>query len=265
MKIVVIGGSGLIGTKLVERLRWYGHEAIAASPASGVDTITGQGLAEALAGAQVVVDVANSPSFEDQAVLDFFETSGRNLFAAERASGVRHHVALSVVGTDRLLESGYFRGKMAQEQVIKASGIPYTIVRSTQFFEFLGSIAKPGADGSAVRLSRTFVQPIAADDVAGALAELSASEPANGTVEVAGPQRMWLSDAVRRFLRGRQDQRSVNEDPRARYFGAVLEERTLLPGDRPRIGSIRFEDWLRRQPNSRQPNAAFSRVGLAVP
>jgi len=265
MKIVVIGGSGLIGAKLVEKLRWHGHEAIAASPASGVNTITGQGLGEALGGAQVVVDVANSPSFEDQAVLDFFKTSGRNLVVAELAAGVRHHVVLSVVGTDRLLESGYFRGKMAQEQLIKASGIPYTIARSTQFFEFLGSFAKPGADGSAIRLPRTFIQPIAADDVAGALAELSAREPANGTVEIAGPQRMWLSDAVRRFLRAKQDERSVSEDLRAPYFGAVLQERTLLPGDSPRIASIRLEDWLGRQPTSRQPSAAYSRVGLAVP
>jgi uncharacterized protein YbjT (DUF2867 family) len=265
MKIVVIGGSGLIGRKLVERLRRRGHEAIAASPASGVDTITGQGLAEALAGAQVVVDVANSPSFEDQAVLDFFETSGRNLLAAERAAGVRHHIALSVVGTDRLLESGYFRGKMAQEQLIKAARIPYTIVRSTQFFEFLGSIAQSGANGSTVGVSPAYFQPIAADDVAGALADISAGEPVNGTVELAGPERMRLSELVRRFLQEKQDERSVKEDVHARYFGALLEDQTLLPGDSPRIGPIDFEGWLGRQPSGRQPNAAYSRVGRAVP
>ena len=246
MKIVVIGGSGLIGGKLVERLRQRGHEAIAASPASGVDTITGQGLAEALAGAQVVVDVANSPSFEDQAVLDFFEKSGRNLLAAERAAGVGHHIALSVVGTDRLLESGYFRGKMVQEQLIKAAGIPYTIVRSTQFFEFLGGIAQSGANGSAVRISPAYFQPIAADDVAGALADISTAEPVNGTLELAGPERMRLSELVRAFLKEKRDERSVTEDVHARYFGAQLKDQTLLPGDRARIGSTHFEGWLGR-------------------
>jgi uncharacterized protein YbjT (DUF2867 family) len=250
MKIVVIGGSGLIGRKLVERLRQHGHEAIAASPASGVDTITGQGLAEVLAGARAVVDVANSPSFEDQAVLNFFETSGRNLLAAERAAGIRHHIALSVVGTDRLLESGYFRGKMAQEQLIKAAGIPYTIVRSTQFFEFLGSIAQSGANGSTVRVSPAYFQPIAADDVAGALADISAGEPVNGAVELAGPERMRLSELVSRFLQERQDERSVKEDIHAQYFGAILKDQTLLPGDSPRIGSTDFEGWLGRQSNA---------------
>jgi uncharacterized protein YbjT (DUF2867 family) len=250
MKIVVIGGSGLIGRKLVERLREHGHEAIAASPASGVDTITGQGLAEVLAGARAVVDVANSPSFEDQAVLNFFETSGRNLLAAERAAGIRHHIALSVVGTDRLLESGYFRGKMAQEQLIKAAGIPYTIVRSTQFFEFLGSIAQLGANGSTVRVSPAYFQPIAADDVAGALADISAGEPVNGAVELAGPERMRLSELVSRFLQERQDERSVKEDIHAQYFGAILKDQTLLPGDSPRIGSTDFEGWLGRQSNA---------------
>jgi len=270
MKIVVIGGSGLIGGKLVERLRQHGHEAIAASPASGVDTITGRGLAQALAGAQVVVDVANSPSFEDQAVLDFFETSGRNLLAAERDAGVTHHVALSVVGTDRLLESGYFRGKMAQEQLIKAAGVPYTIVRSTQFFEFLGGIAQSGANGSTVRVSPAYFQPIAAADVAGALADISADEPVSGTVELAGPERVRLSELVRRFLQEKQDERSVTEDVQARYFGALLKDHTLLPGDSPRIGSTRFEGWLDQQPSGRQPsgrppNAVYSRVGLHVP
>ncbi|HJW46831.1 MAG TPA: SDR family oxidoreductase [Lysobacter sp.] len=247
MKIVVIGGSGLIGSKLVERLRRQGHEASAASPASGVDTITGLGLAEALAGAQVVVDVANSPSFEDRAVLDFFKTSGRNLLAAERAAGVRHHVALSVVGTERLLESGYFRGKLAQEQLIKAAGVPYTIVRSTQFFEFLGGIAQAGANGSTVRISPAYFQPIAADDVAGALADITLGEPVNGTVELAGPERTRLSELVRRFLREKQDARSVTDDVHARYFGALLSDQTLLPGESPRIGATRFEGWLGRQ------------------
>jgi len=265
MKIGVSCGSGLSGGKLVERLRQHGHEAIAASPVSGVDTITGQGLAEALAGAQVVVDVANSPSFEGQAVLDFFQTSGRNLLAAERAVGVKHHVALSVVGTDRLLESGYFRGKMAQEQLIKTAGIPYTIVRSTQFFEFLGGIAQSGANGSSVRVSPAYFQPIAADDVAGALADVSVGEPANGTVELAGPERTRLNELVRRFLTEKQDPRTVIEDADARYFGALLNDRSLVPGDNPRIGSTRFEGWLGRQPSAWKPNAAYSRVGHHVP
>ena len=270
MKIVVIGGSGLIGSKLVERLRQRGHEAIAASPASGVDTITGRGLAEALAGAQVVVDVANSPSFDDQAVLDFFRTSGNNLLAAERAAAVSHHVALSVVGTDRLLESGYFRGKMAQEELIKAGSVPYTIVRSTQFFEFLGGIAQSGANGSTVRVSPAYFQPIAADDVAGALCDIAIAEPVNGTVELAGPESVRLSDLVRRFLQEKHDQRSVTEDVQARYFGALLNDQTLLPGDNPRVGSIRFEGWLGRQASggqsiARQPNMADSRIGHHVP
>src|SRR5688572_19303611 len=201
MKIVVIGGSGLIGTKLVNRLRQNGHEVVAASPASGVNTITGEGLAEALAGAQVVVDVANSPSFEDKAVLEFFETSGRNLLAAEAAAGVKHHVALSVVGTDRLLESGYFRGKMAQEKLIKASKIPYTIVRSTQFFEFMGAIAQSGTVGQTAHLSPALFQPIASDDVADALADVALAAPANGTIEIAGPDQAPLDELVGRFLR----------------------------------------------------------------
>lgn len=251
MKIVVIGGSGLIGTKLVNKLRQRGHEVVAASPASGVNSLTGEGLAEALAGAQVVVDVANSPSFEDQAVLDFFVTSGRNLLPAERAAGVRHHVALSVVGTDRLPASGYLRAKMAQEQMIKAAGIPYTIVRSTQFFEFLGAIAQSATNGSTVRVSPAYFQPIAAEDVAGALADISPGEPVNGTVELAGPERVRLSEAVREFLKGKQDDRSVTEDVDARYFGALLDDQSLLPGDSPRIGATRFERWLGRQPSGR--------------
>ncbi|MBI5578101.1 MAG: SDR family oxidoreductase [Deltaproteobacteria bacterium] len=244
MKIVVIGGSGLIGTKLVNKLRQSGHEVVAASPASGVNTITGDGIAEALAGARVVVDVANSPSFEDKAVLEFFETSGRNLLTAEVAAGVGHHVALSVVGTDRLLESGYFRGKMAQEKLIKASKVPYTIVRSTQFFEFLGSIAQSGTDGQTVRLSPALVQPIASDDVAAAMADVTVGAPVNGTVEVAGPERVRLAEIVQRFLSANRDVRQVITDVHARYFGAELNDQTLTPGDNPRLGPTRFEDWL---------------------
>jgi uncharacterized protein YbjT (DUF2867 family) len=247
MKIVVIGGSGLIGRKLVERLRQHGHEAIAASPASGVDTITGQGLAEALAGATVVVDVANSPSFQDEAVLKFFQTSGRNILAAELDAGVRHHLALSVVGTDRLLESGYFRGKLTQEELIKAGQTPYTIVRSTQFFEFLGGIADASTHGTAVRLSPASVQPIASDDVADALAEFALAGPVNGTVEIAGPERLPLAELVRRFLKVKQDPRTVVDDVEARYFGAALNDRTLVPGDNPRIGRTHFEGWLGQQ------------------
>ncbi len=246
MKIVVIGGSGLIGTKLVNRLRLKGHEVVAASPDSGVNTVTGQGLAETLAGALVVVDVANSPSFEDKAVLEFFETSGRNLLAAEAAAGVRHHVALSVVGTDRLLESGYFRAKMAQEKLIKASGVPYTILRSTQFFEFLNGIAQSATDGQTIRLSPAFIQPVASDDVADVLADVALHAPANGTIELAGPERISLDELVRRFLSAKQDARRVIADIRARYFGARLTDQSLTPGDNPRIGATRFEDWLAR-------------------
>ena len=244
MKIVVIGGSGLIGSKLVNKLRERGHEVVAASPASGVNTITGEGLAEALAGARVVVDLANSPSFEDKAALEFFETSGRNLLAAEVAAGVGHHVALSVVGTDRLLESGYFRAKMAQEKLIKASKVPYTIVRSTQFFEFLGGIAQGGTEGQTVRLSPALVQPIAADDVAAAVADVTLGAPVNGTVEVAGPERVPLAELVERFLTAKADARKVVADAHARYFGVELNDQSLVPGDRPRIGSTRFEGWL---------------------
>jgi uncharacterized protein YbjT (DUF2867 family) len=246
MKIVVIGGSGLIGTKLVNKLRESGHEALAASPASGVNTITGEGLAEALAGAQVVVDVANAPSWEDKAVLEFFETSGRNLLAAEAAAGVRHHVALSVVGTERLLQSGYFRAKMAQENLIKASKVPYTIVRSTQFFEFVNGIAQSATDGQTVRLSPAFMQPIVSDDVAAALAEIMLGPPVNGTVELAGPERLRLDELVRRFLSAKQDARQVVTDVHARYFGIELNDQSLTPGDNPRIGPTRFADWLSR-------------------
>ena len=246
MKIVVIGGSGLIGTKLVSRLRQQGHEVVAASPASGVNTITGEGLADALGGAQVVVDVANSPSFEDKAVLEFFETSGRNLLAAEATAGVGHHVALSVVGADRNLESGYLRAKMAQENLIKASTIPYTIVRSTQFFEFMGGIAQSGTVGQTVHLSPAHVQPIASDDVADAMADVTIGPPVNGTIEIAGPERVRLDQLIGRFLSATQDPRAVVTDVHARYFGEELNDQSLTPGDNPRIGPTRFEDWLRR-------------------
>src|SRR5436309_6538925 len=246
MKIVVIGGSGLIGKKVVMNLRQRGHEVLAASPSSGVNTVTGEGLAQALAGAQVVVDAANAPSWEDNAVLAFFETSGRNLLAAEAAAGVGHHVALSVVGTDRLLASGYFRAKMAQENLIKASKIPYTILRSTQFFEFVSGIAQSATDGQTVRLSPALVQPIASDDVADALADIAVGKPMNGTVEVAGPERIRLDEFVRLFLSAKQDARKVTTGVHARYFGTELNDQSLTPGDNPRIGPTRFEDWLSR-------------------
>lgn len=246
MKIVVIGGSGLIGSKTVDRLRRQGHEVVAASPKSGVDTITGAGLAEALTGAQTVLDLANSPSFEDRAVLEFFETSGRNLLAAEAAAGVGHHVALSVVGTERLEESGYFRAKLAQERLIKAAAIPYTIVQSTQFFEFLGSIAQSGTVGQSVHLSPAFVQPIASDDVADVMADVALAAPLNGTIEIAGPERVRLDALVGRYLAAMQDPRTVVTDAATGYFGAPLDDRTLVPGENPRLGKMRFEDWFRQ-------------------
>lgn len=246
MKIVVIGGTGLIGTKLVQRLRGQGHEVVAAAPSSGVNAFTGEGLAAALAGAQVVVDVANSPSFEDKAVLEFFQTSGRNLLAAEEKAGVKHHVALSVVGTDRLTGSGYFRGKLAQEDLITAGRIPYTLVRSTQFFEFMGGIAQAGTEGETVRLSTALMQPIASDDVADAMAGAALGAPVNGIIEVAGPERLRLADAVQRFMSARQDGRKVIADAHARYFGVVLDDTSLTPGATPRVGPTRFDEWLRR-------------------
>jgi uncharacterized protein YbjT (DUF2867 family) len=244
MKIVVIGGSGLIGTKLVNRLREKGHEVVAASPNSGVNTITGEGLAEALAGAQVVVDLANSPSFEDKVALEFFETSGRNLLAAEAAAGVGHHLALSVVGTDRLSANGYFRAKMAQENLIKASGTPYTIVRSTQFFEFIDRIVESGVDGDVIRLSPALVQPIAADDVADAMADAALGAPVNGTIEICGPEARPLDKLARKLLNANGDRREVIADVHARYYGVELNDRSLTPGDHPRLGLTRFEDWL---------------------
>jgi uncharacterized protein YbjT (DUF2867 family) len=246
MKIVVIGGSGLIGTKLVNKLRKSGHEALAASPSSGVNTITGEGLAEALTGARVVVDVTNSPSWEDNAVLEFFSTSSRNILAAEAAARIGHHVALSVVGTERLLQSGFFRAKMAQEDLIKASKVPYTIVRATQFFEFVNGIAQSATDGQTVRLPPALMQPIVSDDVAAALAEVTLGAPVNGTIEIAGPERIRLDELVRRFLRAKQDARQVVTDVHAPYFGIELNDQSLTPGDNPRIGLTRFEDWLSR-------------------
>lgn len=246
MKILVIGGTGLIGSKLVKLLIQRGHEAIAASPATGVNTMTGEGLDAALVGVDTVVDVANSPSFEDRAVLEFFQTSGRNLLAAEARAGVRHHVALSVVGTQRLSESGYFRGKIAQEALIVAAGIPYSIVHSTQFFEFLGGIVQSGAEGTQVRLSPAYVQPIASDDVARAVADVTLAPPVNGIVEIAGPERVRLAELVQRYMAKIGDTRSVQTDAGARYFGALLDDDTLVPGADPRLGQIDFETWFSR-------------------
>jgi uncharacterized protein YbjT (DUF2867 family) len=246
MKVVVIGGSGLIGSKLVAKLTEHGHDALAASPNSGVNTLTGEGLAEAMEGASVVVDVSNSPSFEDAAVLDFFQTSTRNLLAAEAAAGVGHHVALSVVGTDRLPTSGYFRAKVAQEQLIKGSPIPYSIVHATQFFEFIKSIAQSATDGDTVRLAPVLIQPMAADDVAAAVGRVAVGPPLNGMREIGGPEQFRLDELVRQGLAARNDPRQVVADPHAPYFGAELGERTLIPGDGAQLGTIRFEDWLKQ-------------------
>ena len=246
MKIVIIGGTGLIGTKLVNNLRQQGHEVVAASPSRGINSVTGEGLAAALAGAQVVVDVSNAPSWEDKAVLEFFEASTRNLLAAEAVAGVRHHVALSVVGTDRLLASGYFRAKMAQEKLIQASPIPYTIVRATQFFEFVGSIADSATDGQTVRLPAALLQPIVSDDVASALASVAVAEPLNRMVDLAGPDAIPLDEVVRQFLKANRDPRTVVTDERAPYFGIPLKHRSLVPDENPRLGPTHFEAWLRR-------------------
>lgn len=245
MKIVVIGGSGLIGSKLVNILRARGHEVLPASPASGVNTITGEGLARALAGADVVVDVANSPSFEDQAVMEFFQTSGRNLLAAAAAAGVRHHVALSVVGADRLPDSGYLRAKIAQEELIRKSGLPYTIVRATQFLEFLGGIATAGFDGQVIRLSSGLMQPIASDDVAAAVADFTLGGPINGIAEIAGPERESMAGLVQRYLKSTNDARPVVADAHARYFGAELAELSLVPIGQARLGTITLGHWLK--------------------
>jgi len=246
MKIVVIGGTGLIGSKTVAILRRAGHEVVAASPNSGVNTITGEGLKEALTGAHVVIDLANSPSFEDKAVLAFFETSGRNLLAAEAAAGVRHHVALSIVGTDRTPDNGYFRAKVAQEKLITASGIPYTIIRSTQFLEFLRGIAAEGTKGDKVRISSGLFQPIASDDVAAIVAEVAQAAPRNGIVEIAGPEQAPFNEIIARYLKAIGDPREVVRDPEARYFGGRVEERSLVPLGEARLGRIGFDEWFRR-------------------
>jgi uncharacterized protein YbjT (DUF2867 family) len=249
MKIVVFGGTGLIGSKLINKLRDLGHEAIAASPSTGVNTITGEGLAEVLKGTNIVVDVTNSPSFEDKAVLEFFETSGRNLIAAEKAANVSHHIALSVVGvdTDILSESGYFRAKIAQENLIKSSNIPYTIVRATQFFEFLGSIAQSSTGEETVHLPPAFFQPIASDDVATALLQVVLETPVNGIIEIAGPEHYRLSELVEQYLKAKKDPRTVIPDVHARYFGAELADNMLTPNKNARLGSINFKSWLNSQ------------------
>src|ERR1700756_4908390 len=244
MRIVVIGGTGLIGSKLVTKLREQGHETVAASPKSGVNSITGEGLAEALKGASVVVDVTNSPSWEDAAVLEFFETSTRNLLSYGAAAGVKHHVALSVVGTERMLASGFFRAKMAQENLIKASSNPYTIVRATQFFEFVKGIADFSTQGNKVRLPTALIQPMAADDVASAVGLIATGAPVNGIVEIGGPEKFRLDELVRQYLAANKDPREVVADPKARYYGVDISERTLLPGDGARLGETRFETWL---------------------
>jgi uncharacterized protein YbjT (DUF2867 family) len=246
MKIVVIGGTGLIGTKVVNNLRHRGHEVLAASPKSGVNTFTGEGLAEALTGAQGVVDVANAPSWEDKAVLEFFKTAGHNLLAAEKAAGLQHHVALSIVGADRLPASGYLRAKVAQEILIKASGIPFTIVRSTQFFEFAKGIIQSATQGQTIRLSPALFQPIAADDVAAALTGFALAEPLNGTVEIAGPEPIRIDEFARRFLSATRDPRKVTTDAHAVYFGTELNDQSLTPGDNARLAPTRFEEWLNR-------------------
>ncbi len=247
MKIVVIGGTGLIGTKLVKTLRERGHDVLAAAPKTGVNTITREGLAAAMDRTDVVVDVANAPVWDDKAVLDFFETSGRNLLAAEAAAGVRHHIALSIVGSERLPDNGYFRAKVAQENLVKASGIPYTIVRATQFFEFVGGIAQSATVDGEVRVSPALFQPIASDDVADALANVALATPLNGTIEVAGPEAIPLDEVVRHFLRATSDDRKVVPDIHARYFGATLDDQSLTPGRNPHLGQTRFNDWVGQQ------------------
>ena len=246
MKIVIIGGTGLIGSKTATILNRGGHEVVAASPKTGVNSITGEGLKEAMAGTQVVIDLANSPSWEDKAVLEFFETSGRNLLAAEAAAGVRHHVAVSIVGTDRMPDNGYFRAKVAQEKLIEKSSVPYTIIRATQFMEFLGGIAASGTDGSTVRLSPGLFQPIAADDVAAITADVALAAPRRGIVEIAGPERAPLSDFIARYLKVLGDPRTVVSDPEARYYGGRVEERSLVPLGEARLGRIGLDEWIRR-------------------
>ena len=260
MKIVVIGGTGLIGSRLVNKLREHGHEALAASPDSGVNSLTGEGLAKALKGAQVVVDVTNSPSWEDAAVMKFFESSTRNLLDYEAAAGVGHHVALSVVGTDRMLESGYFRAKLAQENLIKSSSVPYSIVRATQFFEFVKGIADFSTEGNKVRLPSALIQPMAADDVASAVARVATGSPVNGIVEVGGPEKFGLDELARLGLDAWKDPREVVTDPHARYYGIELKERTLVPEDDAKLGNIRFRDWL-TQSAAQIPGQGVRRAG----
>jgi len=246
-RIVVIGGTGLIGSKVVKDLRARGHEVLAASPSSGVNTLTGEGLAEALAGANVVVDLANSPSFDDGPVMDFFKTAGTNLLAAEKAAGVEHHIALSVVGTERLQASGYFRAKLVQEDLIKASPVPYTIVRATQFFEFTGSIAQSATAGETVKLSTVLMQPIVSDDVAAAVAEIAVGVPLNGTVELAGPEPIRQDELVRQYLAAKKDSRTVVTDSASTYFGTPVDDQSLTPGENPLLGKTRYADWLAGQ------------------
>lgn len=248
MKIVIIGGTGLIGSKTAERLRKHGHEVVAAAPNTGVNTITGEGLEKALENASVVVDLANSPSFEDKAVLEFFQVSGRNLTKAEEEAGVKHHVALSIVGTDRLPDSGYLRAKVAQEKIVRESGVPYTILRSTQFMEFLGGIAQAGTAGDTTRLSTGNLQPIASDDVADFVAEAALAAPTNGIIEIAGPERARLCDFVERYLKAIGDTRKVIADPEAHYFGTRLDAGSLVSDNNPRMGRIDFDRWFATAP-----------------
>jgi uncharacterized protein YbjT (DUF2867 family) len=248
MKVVIIGGSGLIGSKLAAKLREMGQEVIASSPASGVNTITGQGLSEVLTGAAVVIDLANSPSFEDKAVMEFFQTSGQNLLAAEKMAGVKHHVALSIVGSDRLPDSGYLRAKLVQENLIKKSGVPYTIIRSTQFFEFVGAIAEAGAVGQEIHISPDLFQPTASDDVVAALAEVAMAAPLNGTIEIAGPEKRPMDEFVSRYLKAVRDTRKLVADEHARYFGTELHDGSLVPAGHARLGTVRFDDWMSQHP-----------------
>lgn len=250
MKIVIIGGTGLIGSKTAARLRGKGHEVLAVSPNTGVNTVTGEGVAEALAGAEVVIDLANAPSWEDKAVLEFFETAGRNLLAADAKAGVKHHIALSIVGTERLSDNGYFKAKLAQERLIKESSIPYTIVHSTQFMEFLKGIADEATVGTVARLSPAAFQPIASDDVADVVADVALGKPLNGTIEIAGPERGPMNEIIARYLKAANDPRSVEADVHARYFGSELNDQSIVPGEGARIGKVGFQDWFR---SSQQP------------
>jgi uncharacterized protein YbjT (DUF2867 family) len=264
MKIVVIGGSGFIGKKLVAQLPQQGHEAVAASPSKGVNAVTGEGLAQALAGAGVVVDVANSPVFEDKAVLESFEKSTRNLLSAGAAAGVKHHVALSVVGTERMLAGGYFRAKLAQEDLIKASPVPYSIVRATQFFEFVESIAHVATEGQTVRVPPVLMQPIGADDVAAALAAVAVEKPLNGTIDLAGPEQIRMDELIRQVLNAKRDARTVVADPRAGYFGGIpVDDRSLVPGEQPRLGRTRFKDWLSQHLKAEE--ASWRRQAVRLP